>query len=94
MARKPTSYQDYQNCLWAKSVMPVAIIGGIFGVVFSLLVPNPLSTGLLIFITILSIFYYQWLVQEIEQYEKEHFHSKDKENDSSDSSDSDTSPKS
>ena len=95
MARKPMSYQDYQNCLWAKSVLPAAILVGIFGIVFSLLlISDPLSSGLIIFITVLAIFYYQWLVREIEQYEKEHFHSKDKENDSSDSSDSDTSPKS
>ena len=94
MARKPMSYQDYQTLLWGKSVLPAAIVVGIFGVVFSLLVPDPLSTGLLIFITVLCIFYYQWIVQKVEQYEKEHFHSEDKENDSSDSSDSDTSPKS
>ena len=95
MARKPMSYQDYQTLLWGKSVLPAAIVVGIFGVVFSLLlIPEPFYIGTGIFITVLCIFYYQWIVQKVEQYEKEHFHSKDKENDSSDSSDSDTSPKS
>ena len=95
MARKPFSYRDYQNCLECRSMCKVAIGLSIFSVVFTGILWYTLY-GLIVSLCflVISILLNSWIERSIARYEKEHFHSKDKENDSSDSSDSDTSPKS
>ena len=90
------SDDQYDFLRYCLKPMPFLIVMVALGFLYSIFWdPHPQAANsiaeacLLLFMVPVTII----LKRKVDQYEKAHFHSKDKENDSSDSSDSDASPK-
>lgn len=89
--------EEYEFVRSTRGALPVIIVFEILAFVYFTFFARYSRPALSVSLGILLLYSIPctiWINREIARYEKEHFHSKDKENDSSDSSDSDTSPKS